>query len=438
MKFIGKTRGVIPLVELFAKSETSATFRSRTEKLTKEIASFGDDKILGADFGEWVHYYFEKYKIQPIILYIDNVSQSLSETKVEKSNFFYRKHDPLEPKTFSVDGYKITFTIPFDGDSDLLYLRPSTHYLSTFRVDSICPSSDISCGNIILSLEYTKEELRGKERPEFISQAFTSKFKNYIETIDRINNEVEHFNMTLQNTIMSALESRKNKANEYVEMGELLSIPLKINPNVSMAKPIQLKKAQTKKPEMPSIRPSDEDYAIPREDYDYIRRIIYKAGTSMEKTAKTFEKLDEEELRDVILSLLNSHYDGIATGETFNKSGKTDILIPFKNKAAFIAECKVWRGEEQLKGALKQLFSYTTWREIRTTLIILNKTNKDFSKILNVIQSHLEQCEICISKMKANANEWQCKFKKSSDNNVTIDVQIVVFDLYVRDKKPLV
>ena len=36
-----------------------------------------------------------------------------------------------------LDGYKITFTIPFDGDKDLLDLRPSTFYRQSFPVDRV-------------------------------------------------------------------------------------------------------------------------------------------------------------------------------------------------------------------------------------------------------------------------------------------------------------
>ena len=70
-------------------------------------------------------------------------------------------------------------------------------------------------------------------------------------------------------------------------------------------------------------------------------------GTAMEKTAKTYFRNNEEELRDHLLATLNTHYDN-TTGETFRKIGKTDILIEFENKAAFIGECKIWYGKETI------------------------------------------------------------------------------------------
>ena len=45
--------------------------------------------------------------------------------------------------------------------------------------------------------------------------------------------------------------------------------------------------------------------------------------------------MDEEALRSHFLVQLNGHYEGQATGETFNYEGKTDILIPVGEKKYF-------------------------------------------------------------------------------------------------------
>jgi hypothetical protein len=58
----------------------------------------------------------------------------------------------------------------------------------------------------------------------------------------------------------------------------------------------------------------------------------------------TYKNKGEEELRDHILLLLEPNFEGSATGETFNKSGKTDILLRYDGKNVFIGECKFWKG----------------------------------------------------------------------------------------------
>lgn len=90
--------------------------------------------------------------------------------------------------------------------------------------------------------------------------------------------------------------------------------------------------------------------------------------------AKFFGCVEGLILRDHFLLQLNGHYEGGATGETFNASGKTDILIRAENRNVFIAECKFWRGKKAFDEAIDQLLGYLTWRDSKCALIVFNKT----------------------------------------------------------------
>lgn len=94
--------------------------------------------------------------------------------------------------------------------------------------------------------------------------------------------------------------------------------------------------------------------------------------------------MQEEQLRDQFLVPLNSHFEGQITGETFNASGKTDILIRNKDICLFIAECKIWRGKKYFHEAKDQLLSHTTWRDSKTSILIFNQ-NKKFSSVIDQI-----------------------------------------------------
>ena len=170
---------------------------------------------------------------------------------------------------------------------------------------------------------------------------------------------------------------------------------------------------------------------IKESDYINIKQIISLACSSFEHTPSACHKLDEEELRDMLLSNLNTHYNATATGETFSKNGKTDIRIQFENKSAYIAECKIWHGISKFREAITQLFSYTTWRDIKTSLIVFNKEVKDFSSILNKIKEELNENPLKISITEISKNEWQCIFKKSMDSSEKIALHVIVCDVSV-------
>ena len=105
---------------------------------------------------------------------------------------------------------------------------------------------------------------------------------------------------------------------------------------------------------------------------------------AMERSPETFSRLGEEQIRDFFIIVPNSYYEGEATGETFNSKGKTDILIRHEDRNAFIAECKIWRGERNLSSTIDQILRYTSWRDTKTAIFVFNRS-KNLSRILGKI-----------------------------------------------------
>lgn len=105
---------------------------------------------------------------------------------------------------------------------------------------------------------------------------------------------------------------------------------------------------------------------------------------TVERSPNAYRAMNEEELRMQFLVALNSHFEGAATGETFNATGKTDILIRHENKNLFIAECKFWNGPTSLTNTIDQLLGYTSWRDTKTAILLFSR-NKDFTNVLSQI-----------------------------------------------------
>jgi hypothetical protein len=116
----------------------------------------------------------------------------------------------------------------------------------------------------------------------------------------------------------------------------------------------------------------------------------------MEKKPALYKDKDEEGLRDQFLFILETRYEGIsATGETFNKKGKTDIILKYTadNTNLFVAECKFWKGASEFHQAIYQLFDrYLTWRDSKVALILFVQ-NRDFTKVLEIVNAESEKHE---------------------------------------------
>lgn len=423
-------------MELFSKIR-SFDFVSQLKQYVKnEIGRLTNEEICSGTLEDLEEYFYDQFKIDLIEIETDfnHIPYEAQETNIKQYNTWYRSGGYDEPQYYTVDGYKIVYKIPFEGDSELLYIQPSTYTLTSYKVDNVIAPTDDTEGQIIFSQTYERSIIDSKENMiEFIAKEFNSKLSTHFKTIDNVNSDItNNYNSSLKSEIRKHLEIRLQKAEDYLTLREKLNIPLELNKNAPNTRPVRLKKVKKNKSmSLPKLKTSPVEYAISDDDYNNIKSIINLSCMSMEKTARTFCKLQEEELRDVILASLNTHYLGTATGETFNKRGKTDIHIPFENKSAYIGECKIWTGQGAFSKAITQLFSYMRWRDTKTSLIFFNKKNKDFPNILKTIDEVLSKEELCINQTRIAQNDWQCDFKKDTESEEIVKVNIVIYDLHI-------
>ncbi len=141
---------------------------------------------------------------------------------------------------------------------------------------------------------------------------------------------------------------------------------------------------------------SSPEPTLDRKIHERIVQIIHDTCLGFERHPSTYANMDEEALRDVILTTLQPHLPGSATGETFNKSGKTDILLRHQNHNIFVAECKIWRGKKSFVNGIDQLLGYLTVRDSKVALIFFVR-NKAFSSVLKEAQAELNAHKCFVS-----------------------------------------
>ena len=161
---------------------------------------------------------------------------------------------------------------------------------------------------------------------------------------------------------------------------------------------------------------------------------INKFGLNLEKLSSLKSKFDEEGYRDYFLPHLNSiSTSHTATGETFNKIGKTDILIQNgSGENVFIGECKIWYGEKAFLEAIDQLLErYVSWRDEYTALIIFNKDNKDFSNVIGVAKDAIKKHPNFHSYVKDNKDtSISYIFKNKEDPSKTVKLELMLFNCF--------
>jgi len=169
---------------------------------------------------------------------------------------------------------------------------------------------------------------------------------------------------------------------------------------------------------------------FPDEVYRDIITTLSAYGKDLEKKPKVYCGQDEEGLRDHFLTNLTGRYEKTtATGETFNKEGKTDILLKDdKGNNLFIAECKWWTGAVGFHSTINQLFdNYITWRDTKVAIIFF-VDNKDFSNVLGQIEVEAKRHLYYLHFISISDNSnFKFIFRQKDDANNKVQVEIMFF-----------
>ena len=169
-------------------------------------------------------------------------------------------------------------------------------------------------------------------------------------------------------------------------------------------------------------------YSLEVANYEEILAILRNAGATMERTPNSYMSLKEDGLRNVLLTALNSSFKGSATGEAFRNNGKTDICIEAENRAAFVAECKMWTGEKEVASAIAQLDSYLTWRDCKTALIYFVR-RRDFLSVTKKMEGVLRRQDNISQVSVLDTNEYKCFLASTSSPGQRKEMRVLMFNL---------
>jgi hypothetical protein len=119
---------------------------------------------------------------------------------------------------------------------------------------------------------------------------------------------------------------------------------------------------------------------------------------------------------------------GGASGETFNRKGKTDILVREKDKNLFIGECKIWNDAERISEAVDQLLGYLTWRDTKAALVVFVKRksiDSPLKTIMDTVEAHR-----CMKRITEKGEDRQrFVFGKPEDIGREIILTVMVFHI---------
>ncbi len=361
---------------LFNCQSTTSKFEICFNEMRNEISLKTNDYILNVDVNEWKQYFIEKYNFIPLTVFPNEVIVNHLATEKTKSKNFGIEYE--------TEVYRFELKIPFTGSASLFMLRPTISKITHKKVDTQKnPGSESGFVIFTFTLHQLNEEQFKYEKQSLIDLV--------VQNIPYINEDLEKFKLDVINLFDLTYNLRKEKILSENLFFESLDINVERNTDKIFEVPF-IQKSEILSPVVndQTTKKYVKNPTLNNKIYDNILNVINIFFKSVEKKPSIYKSKDEEGLRDYILPTLETRYsliDSTVTGETFNKGGKTDILIKYKDGTnLFIAECKIWKGEAVLYETIGQLFNrYLTWRDSKVAIIFF-VSNKDFSKTLITIQ----------------------------------------------------
>jgi len=401
---------------LFSNASWHDVERHQLQEMQKAIAGLDGNRLLNTSVEDLVLYFENKFQIEIPNLLTEEIVVDQRETQIDVSRdhnrMIYDRSRPLH-----IAGTEIEVEIPFTGEAEALKIQPTTYTTSP-------PRAEVRGNLLVLKIVGTNLD------PQRVRS-----------DIDRTVNEIQSHLATLRGNAQglcaqlpiqarSAIESRRQKLLGDRNLVGGLGFKMKTRPgtNQTFTAPEVRKKLAPSLPAASTL-PYKPEPALSNADYEHILGVLQNMVQVMERSPSAFETMDEESIRSHFLVQLNGHYEGQATGETFNYEGKTDILVRSEGKNIFIGECKFWSGPKMLLETIDQVLGYTSWRDTKVAVVVFNR-NKDFSRVLGSIAETASEHSNFKRKLDGSSETtFRYCFSHKDDKNRELFLTILAFDV---------
>ena len=404
------------IFDIFGEEELRAYLEHKAHAVLSGIEQEKDDYLLNVNEDDYVQFKTAAMCADEVIIHGEHIHASSAEQMVPAnifpSHFFVRPGESYKKDV-------ITFHIPVSGDLRLLRTIPSRRIMWTMPIDA--NQLEISFGVINFQ----------DEAATIVNQKDQC-IRHIMQQLDNVNKEVKQFNAQVEGRVRKALQARKEKIQRQTGVLAALGVPIRKSSDTpetfAVPAPQIRKKIEVTKPAVHDTSFIPEP-TLDSSTYMEILRLINDVGKQFERLPSIYQGKEEEHLRDHILMLLEPNFIGSATGETFNKSGKTDILLRHESNNIFVAECKFWRGPKSFTDAVSQLLGYLTWRDSKAAVVIFVQ-NSDFTRVLERVQREVKRHPNYLKFVRAEDEAWSIhNVHLNGDRNRIVNLAVMLYHL---------
>lgn len=412
---------------LFFRNDLSAALEGHRRSIRSAVEDVPEDQFLSSTDAQVQEHLISRLRLEPLTVYEDRAERTLKQGMRQATDRFI--YDLRQGETLLVPSLELTLRLPYSGPQELWSCKSSMS-LNPPRGSISSPDRKTGIGFLTMTASIDAQT----QQPEVLEQTINGRLQQVLGLVAEQTMNIDRFNRELPALVSEQIAWRRKNFERLVQAAEKLKISIALKTDAPPLQPIAIEKRLVK-----ALPPATKSAAAPAEPgiddatYELILRAIRNQGRQFERTPATYAVHPEEELRDILWGNLATHFGKDVNGEAFSRSGKTDIRIEEDGRAAFIAECKVWRGPKELQAAVDQLLGYLRWRDCKTALIVFNKERGDFSGLLQAAPSALQEAKLYRGDAKGGYDAGECRmvFASPDDESRRVTVHVFLFNLFL-------
>lgn len=403
---------------LFGEFDSYSAIEHQKKQLKEDLRKISEPELKGTDIEGWVQHFKDKYEVTVPTLDRSGIEGDVQDVQLNARHFRSQFHfDDGDSGFIPTPGTEVRFYVPFTGDAEVFRCSGNTMY-ATF------PSAHVGEGRLSFSYQTVDHD----------ANTINANFERDLNTIEGhlrgLETAFRELNQAIEPMVRQELSTRLAKFMKDAELASSLKYPLKKREGAPATYKVpEIKRTAAPRPLPAAKAVTPQDPALELEHYDHIIGVVRNMVRVMECSPNAFKALDEEALRFHFLVQLNGQYEGMATGETFNFQGKTDILIKYNGQNLFIAECKFWKGPKGYSETIDQLLKYVTWRDTKTAIFVFCK-DVDPSIPVNKIPEETQKHPSFLRAVPfGDGSSFRYVLKHPSDATKELFLTVMVFNI---------
>lgn len=321
--------------------------------------------------------------------------------------------NPSQPSPIS--GTVFVVHVPFDGDAEFFKLKPSTFTHSP-------PYATVRVNELVLTF-HTADPDAAK-----IKAAAERELGDIEQWLGWIRQDVGERFEKLASRFDHLLRTRRAKLDKDRKTAEATGFALRRRDDAPESYRVPLSRKRLVLPPLPAF--ASPHPVLDAQQFEDILAVLHSMALVMERSPRAFSRMDEEDIRTHFLLFLNGLYQGQAMGETFNSTGKTDILLRVGDRNIMIAECKFWEGPQTLLDAVEQaVVKYASWRDAKAVVLLFSRgkqTTRVIDRVPEVVARH-GHFKIHVGKRGETRHDFA--MRHGADTDRTIHLSVLVFDV---------